>query len=296
MRLVALVAVLCAAHVCRADQRTQRLLERLAAEADAFVKAAPNLVSEETLHQRAIVPGKQRFQAAVGGGGPAERWRQRDIESEYAFAKLGDPPEVRELRKVVAVDGKPYTKSDKAMEELMKTVSAGDDKARKKLLEDFEKHGLIGTVTDFGQLLLLFSRGSQEKFSYLFAGEAMAGAEPCLVFTYQQLDGKGAMTVFDSTGRQQPRIKGEIWVTKNDFRPVRIRLASIRNEKNIAVREEAAVEYVATAHGVVAPVSVHHTQYRDASIAAENTFRYQPFRKFGSSTSVKFETEPQTKK
>jgi hypothetical protein len=272
------------------------LLERLAAETDAFMKTAPNLVSEETLRQRAIVPGKQRFQAVIGVSGQGDRWRQRVIESEYAFAKIGDPAEMHELRKVVAVDGKPYTKSDKAMEELMKSVSATDDKARKKLLEEFEKHGLIGTVTDFGQLLLLFAKGSQEKFSYLFAGEALAGAEQCLVFTYQQLDGNGAMTVFDSTGRQQPRIKGEIWVTKKDYRLVRIRLASIRNEGKTAVREEATVEYVPTAHGVVAPVSVHHTQYRDASISAENTFRYQPFQKFGASTSVKFETETEVKK
>ena len=38
----------------RADERTQQLAERLAREAQAFEKIAPELVGRETLHQRVM--------------------------------------------------------------------------------------------------------------------------------------------------------------------------------------------------------------------------------------------------
>ena len=273
MKTLLLLLGLCCSGACLADQKTQRLMARLAEEADAFEKNAPNLIAEETLQQGAV-PASSKGAAAV-------RWQVREIRSEYAFAKVGDPPEVREVRKVIAVDGKPAPRNDKGLEDLLKNVRGADDRSRKKLLEGFEKYGLVGTATDFGQLLLLFTRSAQEKYSFSFAGEMSIGAERCHVFTYQQQDGPGALTVFDSGGRQQPQIKGEIWVTKGEYRPIRIRLASVRKEKNAVVRDEAAVEYKVLANGVLAPAAVHHRQYRDGAPWAENNFRYGEFRTLG---------------
>ena len=57
-----------------ADERTQKLAERLAGEAQAFEKIAPELVGRETLHQRVRVP-PPRFKLRVGDAATSPRRR-----------------------------------------------------------------------------------------------------------------------------------------------------------------------------------------------------------------------------
>jgi len=285
------VAVLTAiALPCLADQRTQRLLERLAEEASAFEQNAPNLISEETLRQRAQKLQKKRFHPRIETGAPppGPEWQNREIRSEYAFASVGDPPAIREIRKVLTVDGNTVNTSERAVQDLVRTLRASDDKSRKKLLEDFEKHGLIGTVTDFGQILLLFARRNQEAYEFAERGERLLGAERCAIFAYRQHDGPGALTIWDSKGRIQPQADGEIWVDRESFRVVRITIKSARGLGPDAVRDEAQVDYAMSSHGVVVPVSVEHREYRAGQLTAENLFTYAPFRKFGASADIKF--------
>lgn len=256
------------------------MLAKLADEAANFERIAINLISEETLYQTALAPGKPKRKSEHAGPLPPG-WVQREIRSEYVFAPAGDPPELREIRKVTRVDGKEVGDTGRAIEQLMHTVQSPSSQSRRKLLEDFEKHGLAGAVTDFGQLLLLFGAANQEKYSFQFGGERYLGADLCHVFTYQQQDGAGALTVFNDAGKEQPRIGGEIWMTRDAYGLLRLTLTSNRKEKSFEVREQAQVEYVRGPDGILVPATVTHHQFRNGSLAAENRFVYGEFRKFG---------------
>lgn len=291
MRIARKLAIFLTALPMMADPRTQKLLARLAEEASAFAQTAPNLISQETLKQRAIRSGKRRFHPRVvkadsKSSGPP--WQTREIQSEYAFASIGDPPTIREIRKVLTVDGTPVTESEKALQELAQSLKANDDRTRRKLLEDFEKHGLVGTVTDFGQMILLFERSSQDQYEYSFKANKLMGAEWCAVFEYKQHEGPGALTVFGPKGRQRPRIAGEIWVARDTYRPLRITLGSSRTEGSDSVRDEAEVDYTMSSHGLIVPVAVRHREYRNSELVAENQATYAPFQKFGSSADIQF--------
>jgi hypothetical protein len=292
VRFSALPAALALALPLLADPRTQKLLDRLAEEASAFAHTAPNLISQETLRQRALKTGRQRARKSKEPDGPEAQWQTREIRSEYGFAKTGNPPAIREIRKVLSVDGKPVNEGGQALHDLVRSLQSDDDRTRRKLLEDFEKHGLIGTATDFGQLVLLFDRRSQEQYEFSFKANKLTGADWCAVFEYRQHEGPGALTVFDSKGRQRPQVAGEIWVARDNYRVLRITLVSARGQGASAVRDEAEVDYTMSPHAVVVPAAVTHREYLNGELVAENLFRYAPFQKFGASADIKFTGEP----
>jgi hypothetical protein len=175
-------------------------------------------------------------------------------------------------------------------------VQSGDDASRRRLLEEFEKHGLTGAVTDFGQILLLFERGNQERYEFLPVDERLLGAERCTVFAYRQGDGPGALTVWEDKDRLQSRVEGEIWVSTDGYRLERITLKSIRTEASGPVRDDAEVDYVMTSHGVLAPAAVTHREYRGGQLTTENLFTYTTFQRFGASAKIKFTESPERAK
>ena len=88
-----------------------------------------------------------------------------------------------------------------------------------------------GAATDFGQILLLFSRGNQERYEITAAGPRLLGTVPTQVFHYQQLDGPHALTVFrGDAGAARPAqrlsVEGEIWVREADGLPLRITMTA----------------------------------------------------------------------
>src|ERR1700680_3024453 len=101
------LTLLCFSLALRADEHTQKVVERLGREADAFQKIAPEVVGRETLHQRAL-SAPPRFKIRVGEADKepaAAAWKEREIVSEYGFALLGGR-EIHEVRQVTSVDGK----------------------------------------------------------------------------------------------------------------------------------------------------------------------------------------------
>lgn len=93
----------------------------------------------------------------------------------------------------------------------------------------------------------------------------------------------------DAKQRLQPRAAGEIWVTRDAFRLVRITIQSARGGPTAAaIRDEAQVDYTMSSHRVLVPVSVVHREYRNGQLAAENLFSYEPFRRFGASADIQF--------
>ncbi len=278
MRWIVVCVALTLGCPLRAESQLQKLLVRLAEEAALFEKTAPHLISEETLRQRAQKISRHRFRGSDDDVAPV--WQRREIVSEYGFAVLGEPPEIREIRKVISVDGTALPASERGLAELLRGVQAAGSPSRKRLLEDFEKYGLVGTVTDFGQLLLLFERGRQELYTFSDAGQRLLGAERCSVFTYAQLDGPGSLTIWEGKGKIQSRASGEIWLSTNGERLMRITIQALRGEGALAVRDEADVDYTRSTSGVPIPAAVTHREYRNGVLRAENLFTYAAFRRF----------------
>jgi hypothetical protein len=296
--MLALLSVTCCA--ARADDRTQQLVASLSREADAFRKIASDLVGQETLFQRALKPPKGGFRIRVGASArnpPQPVWQERTLRSEYSFAAFaGEGGALHELRRVTAVDGRTVQDAKRAQQELAAIVTAADDKRKKELLEQFEKYGLVGAVTDFGQLLLLFNSGDVPHYEFTYRRVANQGNARLLVFEYQQIDGPEGLTVITAQrgarrgqNPQTLRIGGEVWVRETNFIPVRITLATSQGSGPDLIREEASVDYSMSAYGVLLPFWTEHRELRGGKVVAENKFSYADFRKFDAASELKFD-------
>jgi hypothetical protein len=273
--------LLCFALVMRADDSTQKLVKRLGDEAAAFQKVAPQLVGRETLHQRALAA--PRFKVRVGDAAKqaqAGDWKEHEIVSEYAFALLGQ--QIHELRQVTSVDGKRVAGETQAQDALAKLITGNDDQRKRRALEQLEKYGLRGGATDFGQILLLFSRGNIERYEITAVGPRLMGTVATQVFHYQQLDGPQALTIFRAAATKRLSVQGEIWVREADGLPVRITMTATDSsgDKDKPLREEATVDYAMSAFGTLLPVETTHRELRRGEEVAENKFSYRDFHRF----------------
>ncbi|HLW77883.1 MAG TPA: hypothetical protein VKS01_12880 [Bryobacteraceae bacterium] len=279
------------AFALRADDLTNKMTERVSEEAAAFVKIAPEMLGTETLHQRTIKPAS-RFHPRAGAAAkapPAVEWKEREVVSEYAFSQFGGTDgAIHELRKVITVDGKKVTEPKKAQQALAAAMTAKDDEQKRALLKEFEKYGLTSAVTDFGQLLLLFSRRDIERYEFTARPPVMIGYDRALVWSYKQLDGPEALTLFESSKARRLPIEGEIRVRASDFVPLQITLISQQGDAPSSVREEAAVSYAMTKFSVLMPTSTEHRELRGGKLAMENKFTYTDFHKFGASSELSF--------
>lgn len=284
------------APVLRADERTQKLGQRLAEEAAAFARVAPQLIGEETLHQRAL-KAPPRFRPRIGEAAkepPKPTWQERTLVSQYTLALFagddasGGAGTFHELRQVTAVDGKKIADSKKAQEMLADAVTSSGDQRRLQLLKDFERHGLIGAVTGVAPMLLLFSANELPHYEFLYLREEYQGAARLLVFSCRQIDGQG-LSVFNSSNSDRPKrmqIYGEIWVRELNYMPVRITMAGSEGEGATLFREEARVDYTTSEWGALVPQTAEHRELRGGNPVMENRFEYAPFRKFGNTAGA----------
>lgn len=278
-----------------ADQQTQKMTARLSEEAAEFQKLAVQVLGTETLHQRALKP-PTRFRPRLGSAATQPRppeWKDRIVVSEYGFSAVGAPPAaLHELRRVISVDGHQVEDTGKAQSALAAAITATDEARKKAALKQFEKHGLVGAVTDFGQLILLFTRRDLERYEFTPREAQSLGGSRMLVFAYQQLDGPEALTLIEagqSDRLRRLKLRGEIWVRPDTFVPVRIILYAGEGDAPNSVREEASVDYAMSQYGALLPASIEHRELRGVVITVENRFTYAGFLKFGASSDVKFE-------
>ena len=274
-------------------QQTEKMTARLAEEADAFRRLAPLVVGQEKLHQKAQKP-PSRFHPRIGNAAkapPPVVWQERQIVSQYGFTAIkGEENSLHELRQVTEVDGRKIADDKKAQDVLAK-AAAGDDAQKKRLLKEFEKYGLIGAVTDFGQLILLFGPRDIERYAFTLKGPGQVAAAPALVFAYRQISGPEELTLFEANhGDQASRmqVQGEVWVQASDLLPLRITLSAKRGDLD----EEAGVDYEMSRFGALLPASTTHRELRGGKLVAENTFLYTDFLKFGASSEIKFQPLP----
>lgn len=246
-----------------------QILERLGQAADAFRRVAPTAIAEETL--------QQRTRKEVEG---AADYVTHEVVSEYGYAALKEAPgAIHEVRKVISVDGKQVSTVAKARQTLTLGVKSADDKLKKRLLEEFEKHGLRGAVTDFGQLILLFSPRHLKEYEFKIEGDRDVGADPCIVISYRQLSGPGGVTVFRGNAADREPLHGEILVRKTDALPLRISMTAVQTSKNSSTKDESTVDYAESQFGSVLPSGVAHREYLKDELVSENVFTYSTFRK-----------------
>lgn len=286
------VVIFCLVATLHADELTQKMTDRVSEEAEAFRKIALEVLATEKLHQSAIKP-PSRFHPRIGNAKPQPpQWQNHDVVSEYGFASFaGQAGAIHEVRQVISVDGRKVSDTKKAQDALAKAITASDDGQKKELLKQFEKYGLNSAVTDFGQLLLLFTRRDIERYEFTARGTRMIGYDKALVFSYKQLDGPEALTLFEQNkGDRAQRLKmeGEIRVRASDFVPLQITMGVTEGDEPNSIREEAAVTYVMSKYGAVLPSSTEHHEVRNGKIVVQNNFTYSDFHKFGASSDIKF--------
>jgi hypothetical protein len=269
----------------------QSMLNRVAEESEVFANSARSVLSEETLRQRTRKP-VPRFRPRVGEPTQPrkEEFLKREIVSEYGYSSFKDSPgALHEFRTVVSIDGRKVQAPEKARRTLTLGVTSADDSVKKQLLKEFEKHGLIGAATDFGQLILLFSKRRLANYDFEIAGQDRIGADSATVISFKQKGGRESLTVFSRNTAMRSSLEGSIWVRLPDYVPLRIKLLSSRKEDLFIVDTEATVDYAMSAHGCILPAAVAHREMAGYKLITENIFEYAPFRKFGAASELKFD-------
>jgi hypothetical protein len=275
----------------QADPRLQSILERVSEEAGVFAQMAPKVIGKETLHQKAR-KRPPRFRPRIGKAAlqpPPVRYQTREIVSEYGYSTFKDAPDsLHEFRQVVSVDGRPVNKVEKARTTLTLGVSSADDRLKKKMLQQFEKYGLVGAATDFGPMLLLFRRRQLANYSFQFTGAGRIGADKALILSYRQLEGPQSLTIFEGRTATRARLQGQLWVRESDSLPLRITLNTEQEEDGRKATYQATVDYARSSHGVMLPASVRYVRLVDGEMMVENLFEYSNFRMFQVEAEIKF--------
>jgi hypothetical protein len=214
----------------------------------------------------------------------------RTIVSEYTVAPLKDSPskELVEFRQVVSVNARPVQSSDSARHALSLGILTAGESARKRMLEDFAKYGLVDVATEYGLVLLAFTTSGQESLKILPSGEDRVGSDDALVFAWAQSTPAGGQLSFEGKQSARTPLAGKLWVRKSDGLPLRVSVWAVQSVPGHSYRDEATVDYVMSERGFVAPVSVLHHHLVDGQLRTENLYRYEPFKLFGADTQVRY--------
>ncbi len=269
----------------------QALLNRAGEEAEMFHQNITQVIGQEKLKQRAQKRGT-RFRAHVGQAtAPAVNFQTRELISEYAVAPFAESTgNFHEVRQVTHIDGRQIQKLREARMSLAMGMKSADDKLRRKLLLEFEKHGLIGTAVDFGLSLLLFRKQALLDYTFVVAGTRQLGAETALVLRFKQKTGDGQMTVYEGNRLIRQQLQGELWLSQTGV-PLRIELGSAIRENGQVIVDIGVTDYAMSQYGFLLPVTVVHTRRADGQVVAENIFQYQRFQKFAADSELKFEVQ-----
>jgi hypothetical protein len=270
---------------------------RVAEEAEVLQQNAPKILTQETLEQRSLMP-PPRFRPRSGS--PVERatgprFRVREVLSEFSFGALRDSAshDLVEFRQVVAVDDRPLQTADSARHALSQEVQAGDDRQRKRMLEEFARNGLVDIATDYALILLAFTARGQQQIEFASAGRAFVGTDLALTFAWKQKSVEGGVLEFHGPQAARRALQGTLWVRADDGLPLRVNAwMEYIDQANHRIRDDATVEYIMSQHGFLTPASVVHRHLVNGAIVTENLYRYEPFKLFSASSAIKFGEVP----
>lgn len=272
------------------------ILSRVAEEAEVLQQNATKTVTTETLEQRAVLP-PSRFRPRAGTVAamtPQLRVSAREVVSEYSVGTLreSESRSLLEFRQVVSVDGRPVRTRERARYSLSLGLHSADDRVRKRMLQDFANLGLVDIATDYGLILLAFSKRGQEQMKIDPAGEARMGVDDAIVLHWQQTSSDSGQLEFRGRNVARRAMEGYLWVRRSDGLPLRIQAWVAHNDAKQTIRDEASVEYTLSVHGFLTPASVVHRHVVDGHLQTENLYRYEPFKLFSADTDIKFTELP----
>jgi hypothetical protein len=278
------------------DPQLQKILDRVSEEAEVFHQSASRLIaSERLLHRGRKSPPRIRMSTGADPQLNTLGYLEREIISEYGFASFKEAPEsIREFRQVVSVDGRQVAGLEKARETLTMNIKSDDDRLRKKMLQEFERHaGLVGAATDFGQIILMFRRRALDRYEFTLphGRKDTVGLEKVAVVSYRQKESKDGARVFH--GRQMTIIptRGEIWVRESDLLPLRIIVVIPSIEDKMEVIHTGEADYEQTRFGILLPRAVRYTRKEGGLNMVENFAFYSDYRMFKVETNIRFTPE-----
>lgn len=274
-----------------ADSPPARMPSRVAEAAEVLQQNARRILSRETLVQRSLLP-PSRFQPRAGSAaeratGP--RLRVRDVVSEFSFGALRGSHDLMEFRQVLSVDGAPVQSADHALRALSEGIQKGDDRARKRMLEQFAANGLVDIATDYSLILLLFTTRGQRQIEFSPSSRCYIGADPAIAFLWKQKSAQGGLTEFHGRESVHLPLQGTLWVRASDGLPLRVNAwMEYVDQNDNRIREDAAVDYAMSQHGFLTPASVLHRHLVNGAVVTENLYRYEPFQFFSASSTITF--------
>jgi hypothetical protein len=257
------------------DDGLTLVLAEVARVATTFWHLAPDYVARETLNQKALTRPKRRLRAGASAvEPPKQEFGHREIVSYYALSSFRTSPEaLHEFREMVSVDGQ-NKMGGNAADTFRTILNGSDDKAKKALLEGFEKTSLAVAATDFGQLILLFTKGNQGKYNFRVQSSARVGADLALIVDFSQSAGGEALRVAEPGKEIREPLTGQIWVREAGFIPLRITLRTAHLERSITIRDEARVDYEPKADGMILPVSTVYRRFVNDELQVEAVYQY----------------------
>jgi hypothetical protein len=260
------------------DARVGQALPELARTAAIFWHSAPDYIAREMLSQKALTLPKRRFRTGASAiEAPKPEFGHREIVSYYALSSFRSSSEaLHEFRAVVSVDGHAL-QGDRAGR-LRSALTAQDDKIKKELAHEFEKTSLAVAATDFGQLILLFTKSNQAKYDFKLRGSALVGADRAIILDFSQRAGAEALRVTEPGRDVREPLTGQIWVREVGFVPLRITLATSRHDRSRTIRDEARVDYEPKADGMVLPVSIVYRRFVNEELSVEGIYEYKEWR------------------
>ena len=294
----ALLSMLLATQAPAPQPTLPEILARVAEEAEVLAQNAPKALTQETLEQRTMVL-PPRALLRVGKAAtvtPKPKLLVREIVSEYSVGSLkeSDSPDLVEFRQVVSVDGRRVQSAEHARHALSLGIQSPNDRVRKRMLEDFAKHGLVDVATDYGLILLAFTKRGLANMQVTPAGETRVGAEDALIFSWRQTSAAGGELDFFGNQSVRRPLQGMFYVRKSDGLPLRVQAWAEHPDAKRTIRDEAAVDYALSAHGFLMPASVVHRHLVDGRLWIENLYRYEPFKLFSADAEIKFTEVPET--
>ena len=280
----------------RAQVTPAQAILRVSDEAAVFQENLPKTIAKETLTQQALLTPSRLITFGSRGNvvSPKLRTVSHEVVSEYSVGHLenSDSQNLFEFRQVVSADGKAVRSVESARRELTYGIRSQDDSVRKRMLQDYAKFGLVDIATDYGLILLAFTKRGLETMQVKPAGQSRIGADAALVLAWKQTSSDAGELEF--RGRQVVRqaLEGTLWVRASDGLPLRIEAWAEYEQAKRKIRDEASVEYMMSSHGFLTPASVVHRHLVDGKTITENLYRYEAFRLFSSDSELKFTEVP----
>jgi hypothetical protein len=277
-------------------QPPDSLISAVVRHAELFQQRARLVISEETLVQRSYrLPKHPHFAIGAAAEPVFATFLVHELVSQYSIGALrGDKTgSLLEIREIVAKDGQPIQTPEAARKALQQDISSGETAIRKKLLIALTKLDLVDVATDYGLMLLAFTKSGLSEMVLTPGGSSWIGTDEAIAYEWRQTSGG----VLEFRGRTVNRraMHGLIWVRKSDGLPLRISASFEHDEPKHSLRDDATVDYVLSSFGCVTPASVAHRHYVDDQILTENLYTYAPFRLFTAETNIQY-GDPEPKK